>query len=501
MGTSLIRGKHVVTKVIDADHSEIIDDGAIFQRDGEIVDVGPYAELSSKYSPDEEIGSSDFLIIPGLINAHHHEGLRTFQLGARDFPLEVWVAERSVTRMVDPYLDTLYNAMTMIESGITTVMHNMGGSSTAQAYGESGMRVALSPTTSNQNGIVFDDDDDFLATLPSDLAKRVRDRQNPRRRRISTEDFLSECDELFASNHSDRTRIFISPHNVHTCSDDLLQDIKKFAVQHSTGIHLHLQETVYQKMYGTRNWGKTPLAHLYDLGFLGPEVSLAHAVWLTDSDMDILKETGAIVSHNPGSNLRLGSGIAPLNRMLEKGVTVAMGLDSSGLNDENDLLQEMRLAHHLHRVPGGTSLGPTSHQILHMATVNGAKATLFDQQVGTLEPGKRADIVLVNLERIVEPYLSPEVNMVDALIYRGKGSDVDTVIVDGEVLMKNREFTRLNKKEIISRLKDSLNVPVTPQDTDRAKLGQTLLPYVQRFFKEHRPLEKGSPHYYYNEVD
>ena len=497
MGSSLIRGKYVVSKVTSNDSSQIIEDGAVFQRDGEIIEVGPYAELISRHSPDEEIGSSDFLIIPGLVNAHHHWGLTTFQRGALDYPLEVWTSALSAIRFIDSYLDTLYCTIRLIESGVTTVMHNFGNSQEIQAYEESGMRVACSPVTSDMNHNVFDDDDEFRATLPPDLAKQVGESRS--RRRTDREDYFSMCADLIASKQSDRTHVFVSPHNVVTCSDELLREIKDFATQHATGIHLHLQETIYQKMYGIRHWGKSPLAHLYDLGFLGPEVSCAHAVWLSDSDIDILAETGTIISHNPSSNLRLGSGIAPLNRMLEKGATVAMGMDSAGINDDDDMLQEMRLAHKLHRGPGVGSPSPTSHQILHMATVNGAKATLFGDQVGTLEPGKRADMVLVSLERITEPYLDPSINIVDALLYRGRGLDVDTVLVDGEVLLKNRKFTRLDKEEIIGRLKESLSTPLAAHAIEYAEQGKKLLPYKQRFFKEHRPLERGTSHYYYNE--
>ena len=215
--------------------------------------------------------------------------------------------------------------------------------------------------------------------------------------------------------------------------------------------------------------------------------------------MDILAETGTAICHNPSSNLRLKSGIAPLNRMLEKGVTVAIGIDEAGINDDNDILQEMRLAQKLHRVPGVATPSPTSHQILQLATANGAKVTFFGDQVGTLEPGKRADMVLVNLERLVEPYLHPETNMVDALLYRGRGRDVDTVIVDGEVLLRNRLFTRLDKDEIVAQLKESLRGPLKPHEIQRADLGKKTLPHVQRFFEERRALEKGTPHYVYNE--
>ena len=509
MSSSLVWGKYVICKVIDANSSRIIQDGAIFQQDGEIIEVGAYEDLKSKYAPDEEIGSSDFMVIPGLINAHHHNGITPFQLGTLDHPLETMVLSRMGKAQPDLYLDTQYCAMQMIESGITTTMHNQNllrlpadtgmyesSSRIVQAYEESGMRVAFSLSFKDQNTLLYEDDEEFLATLPADLNREVKDYQESRP--VSMEDYLSLCAELFQRKQSERTRIFISPHNVHTCSDTLLREIRDFGTRHSTGIHLHLQETIYQKMYGTRQWGKTPLAHLYDLDFLGPEVSCAHGVWLTDSDMDILAETGTCICHNPSSNLRIKSGIAPLNRMLEKGVTVAIGIDEATINDDNDILQEMRLAHNLHAVPGVASAKTTSHQILNLATINGAKATFFGDQVGALEPGRRADMVLISLERISEPYLAPETNMVDALVYRGKGLDVDTVIVDGQVLLRNGRFTRLDKEEVISRLKESLNSPLKPDQIKRGELGQRLLPHAQRFL-EARTLEQGEPYYSYNQ--
>ncbi len=509
MSSSLVRGRYVVARVIDENSSEIIEDGAVFQRDGEIIEVGTYASLKSRYSPDEEIGSSDFVVIPGLVNAHHHVGLTPFQLGALDAPLETWIVARWGFPDVDPYLDTLYCAAEMIESGITTVMHNQAlsrvpaelgpyeaSASIIRAYEESGMRVAYSLFHRDQNHLVYEDTDQFLTTLPSELARNVKDYLGARP--ISLEDYFSVCAELYERKQSDRTRIFISPHNVHWCSDALLRDIREFGTRHSTGIHIHLNETIYQKMYGTRNWGKSPLAHLYDLGFLGPEVSCAHGVWLTDSDIDILSETGTCICHNPSSNLRLKSGIAPLNRMLEKGVTVAIGIDEAGINDDNDILQEMRLAQKLHRVPGVASASPSSHQILHLATANGAKVTFFGDEAGTLEAGKRADIVLVSLERIAEPYLNPDTNIVDALLYRGKGLDVDTVIVDGEVLLRNKKLTRINKEEVGVRLRESLTRPLQPHEARRGELGQQLLPHVQKFF-EGWTLDRDAPHYFYNE--
>ena len=240
------------------------------------------------------------------------------------------------------------------------------------------------------------------------------------------------------------------------------------------------------------------MAHLAELGFLGPEVSCAHGVWLTESDIDILADTGTAICSNPSSNLRLKSGVAPLNVLLEKGVTVAIGIDEAGLNDDNDILQEMRVAQKIHRVPGVASSALTSHQILDLTTVNGAKVTFFDEQIGRLEPGKRADMVLIRLDRIEEPYLDPDTNIVDALVYRGKGIDVDTVIVDGEVLLRGGRFQMLDKAEIIGRFKETLARPLSAAERRRGDLSRELLPHIQHWF-EGWELDRGAPHYVYNE--
>ena len=507
MVTKLVRGRKVVCRVTGRDSAEIVDDGAVAVSDGEIVEVGRYEDLRPRYHAAELIGSGRHLVTPGLINAHHHVGLTPFQLGALDAPLETWIIARWAIRDVDPYLDTLWCAMQMIESGITTVQHNHmsarlppdqvmyeAASRVVDAYEDSGMRVAFSLSTRDQNHLVYEDDARFLSTLPRGLARRASEYLGARP--ITVEEYLSVCGELHSRRQAARTNIFVSPHNVHWCSDEMLAAIGDFAKRHRTGLHIHLQETVYQRMYGARHWGKTPLAHLVDLGVAGPEVSCAHGVWLSESDVSALAETETAICTNPSSNLRLKSGIAPINRLLDGGVTVALGIDEAGMNDDNDIVQEMRIAQKLHREPGISSPYPTSHDILRLTTEGGAKVTQFDD-VGVIEPGRRADLALFDLERIEEPYLHPDTDVVDALIYRGKGLDVDTVMVDGEVLLRDGEFVSLDKAEIAGRLRESLLGEISEREASRARLSADLLPHIQRWFSEWE-LEYGESHYAYN---
>ncbi len=507
MNTTIVRGRQVVCGITGRDSTEVVADGAVVVRDGEIAEVGRYDELLGRYQPDEVIGSSRHVVIPGLINAHHHVGLTPFQLGSLDMPLETWIVARWALREVDPYLDTLWCAIQMIESGITTVQHNhmaarlppeMGlydaASQVLDAYDASGMRVAFSMFTRDRNHLVYEDDERFLSTLPSELADRARERINIRP--TSLEGYLSATAELHSRRSGPRTNIFVSPHNVHWCSDDMLTAMSDLARRLETGFHVHLQETIYQRMYGTRHWNKTPLAHLAELGILGPEVSCAHGVWLSESDLDILSETGTAICTNPSSNLRLKSGVAPVNRLLERGVNVALGIDEAGINDDNDILQEMRVAQKIHREPGVASPHPTSHDIFRLATSNAARVTFFDE-VGAIERGKRADLVLIDMERIEEPYLHPDTDVVDALIYRGKGLDVNTVMVDGEVLLRDKKFLKADKSEVAARLKESLSRELTDREARAARLSEDILPYINRWFSEW-DLESGDGHYSYN---
>jgi len=510
MGSLLIRGKYVIARILDGNSSEIISDGAVYQEDGCIVDVGPYSELRAHYSPDEELGSTDHLVLPGLINAHHHVGLTPFQHGHVDAPLEIW--NRADALVANPTLDTLYRGMQMIEMGVTTVVHNYsltrGHCRQAArqevdcvlgAYHGLGLRVSFSVMTRNQNPYVLGDNEGFLAGLPE--AVRHSCSRNQGRSSLTGRDYLEFCGYLCEQYAKDPlVCVSISPQNVHWCSDDLLEGIRDFASTRNVRIHTHLQETIYQKTYGLRTYGKTPLAHLDELRFLGPDVDFAHGVWLTQSDIELLALSGCSVIHNPSSNLRLKSGIAPVNALARAGVRIAVGCDEAGINDDSDLLQEMRLVRNLHRVPGIGSDAPSSHQILKMATESGAYVAGFGTHIGVLAPGRRADVLVIDLRRIEEPYLHPDTNPVDALLYRGRGLDVNSVVVDGRVILRDRRFLHLDKALIHREIADWYSRQPQSHEIEREKITEALTLYRTRFYEEWE-CEYGEPYYRYNRRD
>ena len=314
------------------------------------------------------------------------------------------------------------------------------------------------------------------------------------------EELMSSLDVIcskYGNDQYQRVRVTMAPSNVHRCSDALLMAWREMTTKQNSAIHIHLQETAYQKLYGIRAWNKTPLQHLNDLGFLGPDVVCGHSAWVTEEDILIMAETGTSVCHNASSNLRLQSGIAPIGRLLEAGVRIAIGTDEAGLNDDKDMFQEMRLVLKLHRVPGIDRAPLTAHQVFQMATENGAHASWFGDKVGTLEPGKRADIVLLNLRNIEEPYLDPEVSIVDAVVHRGRGIDVDTVLVDGEVVMRERRLTMVDKDDLLKELKEALDRPLRPEEIQRRQLAKEVEPHLRRFYEGTLPTEM-TPHAAYN---
>lgn len=510
MASSLIRGKYVISRAgTDADSSIVISDGAVFQRDGTIEDVGPYEQLRNSHQFDELIGGSNFLVFPGLVNTHHHgRGVTTFQMGSCDDCLETWILSGWGRRPYDQYLLTLYTALQMIESGTTTVMYNHPQtpavgleddvSAVLRAFNEAGMRTAFSVYFRDQNRVVYADDEQFIRGLPTDLADAIR--RYLAAGRISEADYFSLFENLhrrYGSSPNSKISVLVSPSNVQWVSDDFLQHTKEYAQRFQTGIHIHLVESFYQKEYGLRTWSKTPVEHLNDLGFLGPEVSCAHAVWLTEGDIELMANSGATVCHNASSNLRLKNGIAPVNAMLSGGVNVSMGTDSTAINDDDDLIQEMRLVSKLHRQPSIPAPAINSHQVLKMATSNAARPTFFQDRIGALEKGYRADLVLLDLTGIEEPYLDPDINIIDALLYRGKARQVDTVMIDGEIVLQGGRFTSCDKEEIMRQLKDRFSQPVEQTVLDTRRMVQELQPYVERFYQSWHAGE-APPHYAYN---
>jgi len=381
VSSGLVRGKFVIVGP-----ARVIADAAVYHKDGRIQAVGPYEELRLKYRPDAELGSDAYLVMPGLVNAHQHgRGLSPLQFGILDDSLEPWIHSLWSQKQVDPYWDTLYTCIRLIESGVTATLHSNYSrnpndweeeiEASLQAYQDAGIRVAFAIDIANQNAVVYEQDQRFLSSLPKNLQAKMK-AFLATKRSLTPEEYFAFFDQISARYQGagqEKVRILLGPVGPQWVSDDVLRQISRKAAESNAAIHIHMLETMYQKGYAQRTYGKTFGEHLNDLELLGPNVSCAHCVWLSEKDLDILASSGTSVIHNPSANLRLRSGIAPLGGMLARGINVGIGTDNGSLNDDDDIFQDMRLALQIHRVPGLHEWCPSAADILKMATINGAK--------------------------------------------------------------------------------------------------------------------------------
>ncbi|RZK83604.1 MAG: amidohydrolase, partial [Methylobacterium sp.] len=309
-------------------------------------------------------------------------------------------------------------------------------------------------------------------------------------------DFMTLFETLTAENEGERlTRIQLAPANLHWCSDEALQTLDATARKHGVPMHMHLLETAYQKEYARRRTGKTAVRHLHDLGVLGPHLTLGHGVWLTAEDADIAAETGTCICHNCSSNFRLRSGVAPLNLYEAKGMTVGMGLDEAGINEDRDMLQELRLVLRAHRTPGMDDDVPTCPQVLRMATEHGAKTTAFGQSIGRLDPGRFFDAVLIDYDKATYPYQDTDIPILDALMQRAKTGAVDAVFVDGQIVYADGRFTRVDRDAVLAEIAETLGRPRTPEEVARRELGLAVTPHVKAFYDGYLPDAPRQPFY------
>ena len=506
MSSSIIRGKHVITRALDRHRWDQIDDGAVLQRDGVIAAIASFAELHRANPDVPVIGSGEEVLLPGFVNGHHHVGLTPVQLGSPDMPLELWFATRLVTRDLDIYLDTLYSAFEMVSSGITTVQHIHGwapgklpqveerSEGVIRAYEDIGMRVSYCFSLRDQNHLVYEANEQFLKRVPDDVRPLLAKHYD--RFQLTAEDGISLFEHLHAKHHhKERIKIQLAPANLHWCSDAALGLLADCSEKYGAPLHMHLVETAYQKEYARRRGGSTAVAYIERFGLLGPQMTLGHGVWLSESDLEKLAETGTNICHNCSSNFRLRSGVAPLNRFEEKGINTAIGLDEAGINDDRDMLQEMRMVLRAHREPGMDDRVPTMAQVFRMATSGGARTTPFGTRIGTLEPGKAADMVLLDWRQISYPYLDEEMPVLDAVIQRAKTEGVKTVIAAGETIYQDGRFTKVDRDAALRALSELLKRPLSPEEQERRRLSKAVFPHVKAFYDGYFDAETHVPYY------
>ena len=496
MSVEILSARRIITGINDDDSPELIEDGAIAFENGVVLATGAAKAIRASYPDALVTHYGHHMVLPGLINSHHHIGLTPLQMGAPDSPLELWFAARLAMRKIDPYLDTLFSAFEMIASGVTTVQHIQGwakgslddvvasASSVLKAYEDIGMRVSYCYAVREQNRFVYEADQAFCDRLPPKVAKAMT--AFFAQQTLDFDGFMELFDVLVAQNDNPLALIQLSPANLHWMTDDGLLAIHEKSRSAHVPLHMHLLETPYQKEYAHRRTGTTAVKHLEKLGLLGPQMTLGHGVWMTEEDIEICAGTGTCVCHNCSSNLRLRSGVLPLMELQRRGMTIGMGIDEAGINDDRDMLQEMRMALSVHRVPGmARSDVPSPPQILRMATEHGALTTPFGAKIGRLEPGQQMDAAVLDYDRATYPFQDPDIPPLDALMHRAKTQDVRAVLVAGRTIYEDGSFKFIDRDNVLAQIAEALSKPRDAEEEERHWLREQVMPEVEKFYSDY----------------
>ncbi len=489
--TRLVHGGHVIFDP-SAGNGGIISDGAVaIDSEGTVASVGAYSELAERF-PDAPVeGGRECLVMPGMIDAHSHgSGLSYFELGPGYDHLEYWNTIIPTIARPDAYLDTLWCAVKHIRSGCTTI-HHMGGVARIRealaAYNEAGIRWACSATIKDQNLLTYDDET-FFSNLPSKLrqaAEALYRHDRPDLHRQYFDDFAS----LWEDHQSSASPIAFGPMGPQWSSSALLLKMRELADEWGARIHMHAVQTPYQNDSIVRAHGRTSVEYLAELGLLGADLTIGHGVWMSEGDIELLADSGTSVTHHPACNLNMRNGILPLKAILEAGVTTAIAIDGKGINDDEDIIAEMRLAEKLHRIADldpGSSPAVTPAMLVEMTTTAPAKILGLEKVCGRLREGMAADIAVVDLTP--DPYVHPEATPQDRLVMQKSRRDVRTVIADGRVLMRDGKILTVDEERLKEELVSSLTAPEGPEAEHRAHLLKKLRPHVLEHYESIEPI-------------
>ena len=492
----LIRAGSVLCGTGQDGRMRVLEDAAIRVENGVIAEIGP---LDTAPGALPAHGSAETIALPGLVNGHHHFGLTPLMMGVPFAPLELWLPQFRGMRQVGPRLDTLYSAIEMLESGTTCVHHIHSGltgtpedweaetAATLGAYAETGMRAGFSFMMRDQNLLAYEDDAEVLATLPGPLRDWLAPSLAPAAVPTSEYmDFFRAARAQWAEARPGHVRLNLAPANLHWCSDEALQLISRTARDTGAQIHMHLVETERQAAYARRRFGTTAVRHLHDLGLLGPELTLGHGNWTTPEDLDLLADCGCSVCHNASSGLRLGSGVAPVNEMRRRGIPVALGIDQSNLADDRDMTLEMKLVWALHRETGLWNDRPDAAAVLRMATEHGARTAGFPE-LGRIEPGRPADIVLMDAARIGRPLIDDRTPVEEAVLHRGGKQTIEKVFVGGELVVEGGRCISVDRDAVMAEIAARLSRPLTPEEREARRMVAALMPHLEAFHRAHTP--------------
>jgi 5-methylthioadenosine/S-adenosylhomocysteine deaminase len=406
----------------------VIEDGAIAIQSGRIVAIGSRADVDAKYSAADTIDATGKVIVPGLINTHTHVPMTLFRGLADDMDLQEWLTKyifpAEAKNVTEDFVrtGTQLGLAEMIRGGTTTYcdMYYFEDA-IADETAKAGVRGVLGET---------------VIDFP------VADNKTNAEAMAYVERFVKKW-----QGHSLITPA-VAPHAAYTVSTENLKAVRAFSDRTGAPIVIHVSETRKEVEDIEKKYGARPVSYLNSIGFLSNRVIAAHAVWVNAEEIAVLKRMGVGVAHNPQSNMKLASGVAPVPQMLSEDVAIGLGTDGAASNNDLNMWEEMDTAAKLHKVTTGDPKVVSALQAFEMATIRGARALHLDSQIGSLETGKRADLCIVDLDDLSQ---TPLYNIYSHLVYATKADDVRTVIIEGRVVMRDRRLLTLDENGIKMR--------------------------------------------------
>ncbi|MEW6053236.1 MAG: amidohydrolase [Nitrospirota bacterium] len=411
---------------MDSDN-RIIENGAVAIEKDTIAAVGNADDMGA-WTSSRIIDAGGGIIMPGLINTHTHAAMTLFRGIADDLPLMDWLnhhifpAEARLDRRKVGY-GTKLACAEMILSGTTCFCDMyLFEDAVADAASEAGMRAVVGE-------VLYDFPSPHYGPIGQGFA------------------FTRQLIERWKGDPL--IVIAVEPHSPYLCAPELLQTAASIAHEHNLPLIMHVSETMSEISIMKERYGKTPVQYLADLGILSPNLLACHCVFLTDADISLLHAYGVKVSHNPESNMKLASGIAPVPALLRKGVCVGLGTDGCSSNNNLDLFLEMDTAAKLHKVDTSDPTVMNSRTVLRMSTIDGARALGLEEVTGSLEPGKKADIIVMNTAK---PHLTPMYHPESHMVYAAKGSDVEMSVINGKVVMEKGRLLTIDIDEVMEEV-------------------------------------------------
>jgi len=405
----------------------VIRNGALVINNGKIEDVGDSGDISKKYSSKNIINGKNTAVIPGLINTHTHAAMVYFRGMADDLPLKewldnhIWPAENKLLSHDFVSDATELACLEMLKAGITAYndMYFFEDAASGAAK-KIGMRAVLGA------GVV-----DFPTVAGN-----------------SVDEYLSKAERFIKEWKGDDLIVpCIAPHSAYACSSETLKKVKALADKYSVGIHTHVSETRWEVEEIKSRYGLSPVEYLEKTGLLDENITAAHCVWVDEKEIDILARHKTGVAHCIESNLKLSSGIAPVPQMLKAGVKISLGTDGAASNNDLNILSEMSTAAKVHKAVSNDPTALDAKTALLMATRWGAEVLGLGPITGSLEKGKAADIAIINLEK---PHLTPLYDIYSHIVYSALASDMETVLVNGKLVIENGRLTTANEEKILS---------------------------------------------------